>query len=301
MFSFFSGCSQQPDFDKEITHDMVLRDDYHVNEVAKSSSMLSSPCGIICRENDILVCDEAANNIAILDLDGNYLDKIGTLGNAPLEFVRPTGIAQTEKYIYVIDSGNERIQVLDHDFIFVREIPLPHSQASNEYYFIDIAVTTDDCIYLSTNFLDASKSRIFTVSSDEEVTEVSSQSFFGFLTAVDNEVYGTNTLVHYETKDSQAARSGESKLRNITMGKDISDLPYKYTPSDFVYFGNNYYCLSGLCASLDRLDENGVYLDTLMILPSFPSVYTYLDVSRDGAFYVTDRETGLIYIVRKEE
>lgn len=132
--------------------------DYFVLEITNKTTGLSSPNGIICRENDILICDVAANNIRILDLSGNKLSEIGKLGNAPLEFIRPTGIAQTDQYIYVIDSGNDRIQVLDHNFTFVYEIALPHFLS--EEYFIDIAVTAEESICLSTNCLGTEDSHI---------------------------------------------------------------------------------------------------------------------------------------------
>ena len=52
-----------------------------------------------------------------------------------------------------------------------------------------------------------------------------------------------------------------------------------------------------MTASLDRLDSEGVYLDTIAQMPSL-ALYSWVDVSSDGKFYVTNRMEGLVYIVR---
>lgn len=299
LLLLFAGCGGQPE--REITHKAVLGGDYSVSEIGRDITKISSPCGIVCREEDILVCDFSGNKIVILDRDGNYLEEVGKLGNGPLEFIRPTGIARTEQYIYVIDSGNGRIQVLGQDLGFVREIGLPDLQGTEAYFFMDIAVTSEGDIYLSSNFVDKKISRIYKISGENRAEEVFSQPFFGYLASKGNEVYGVSSMELYEEKNARGARSGESRLRNITGKKDISELPYKYCPLDFVLYGDSYYCLSALTASLDRLDPEGAYLDTLAQMPSFKGVYAWVDVSLDGTFYVTNRVEGSVLIVRKAD
>ena len=294
----FVACGGQSE--REITHEIVPSDDYSVSQIGKDITKVSSPYGIVCREEDILVCDFSGNRIVILDMDGNYLGEAGSLGSGPLEFIRPTGITRTGQYIYVIDSGNDRIQILDQDLGFVREIGLPDSSGTETCFFMDIAVTSDEEIYLSTNFTDKKASRIYKISGENKVEQVSSRPFFGYLASEGDEVYGVNSMELYEEKNARGARSGESRLKNITSQKDISELPYKYCPLDFVLYGDNYYCLSVLTASLDRLDSEGVYMDTLAKMPAFRGPYAWVDVSSDGTFYVTNRVEGAIFIVRKK-
>lgn len=299
LLFFLAGCAQQEE--REIDHVVVRRDDYSLTEIGKDITKLTAPCGILCRTDDILVCDRRENCIVILNKEGEYAGKVGALGSAPLEFIRPTAIAQDQNYLYVIDSGNERIQVLDHQMSFVREIALPEPSASEYDFFFDIAVVPDGDIYLTANFLDKKRARIYRVSEDGAVIWKSPEPFFGFLMSEGEEVCSVNMLVLYETKSAWGARPGDTKLRSVTEDKDISDLPYKYSPSDFVFYESCYYCLSGLTATLDRLDENGTYLDSLVSLPPFSEGYSYLDVSSDGMFYVTDQATGSVYIVRKND
>ncbi len=292
-----AGCGGQ---EREITHEIVLSEDYSVSEIGKDITKVSSPYGIVCREEDILVCDYSGNKIVILDMDGNYLREVGSLGSGPLEFIRPTGMTRTEQYIYVIDSGNNRLQILDRELGFVREIGLPDLRMSELSFFMDIAVTSEGDIYLSSSFTDKRISRIYRISGEDKAEEVSSQTFFGYLASEGNQVYGVNSMELYEEKNAVGARSGESSLKNITEKKDISELPYKYCPLDFVLYGDSYYCLSGLTASLDRLDSQGAYLDTLAKMPSFKGPYVWIDVTSDGTFYVTHRKEGSIFIVRKK-
>lgn len=292
-----AGCGGQ---EREITHEIVLSEDYSVSEIGRDITKVSSPYGIVCREEDILVCDYSGNKIVILDMDGNYLREVGSLGSGPLEFIRPTGMTRTEQYIYVIDSGNNRLQILDRELGFVREIGLPDLRMSELSFFMDIAVTSEGDIYLSSSFTDKRISRIYRISGEDKAEEVSSQTFFGYLASEGNQVYGVNSMELYEEKNAVGARSGESSLKNITEKKDISELPYKYCPLDFVLYGDSYYCLSGLTASLDRLDSQGAYLDTLAKMPSFKGPYAWIDVTSDGTFYVTHRKEGSIFIVRKK-
>lgn len=298
LLCLISGCGRQQE--REVTHEIVLNEDFSVSEIGKDITQISSPYGILCREEDILVCDFTGNRIVILDMEGNYLGEAGSLGSGPLEFSRPTGITRTDEYIYVIDSGNDRIQVLGQDLGFVREIGLPKLSNSEARFFMDIAVTSEGDIYLSSNSVEKKTSRIYKISGEDKAVEVSSRPFFGYLTSVGNEVYGANSMVLYKEKNVIGARSGESWLKNITAGKDISELPYKYCPLDFVLYGDEFYCLSALTASLDRLDPEGAYLDTLAQLPSFKGTYAWVDVSSDGTFYVTNSMEGSIFIVRKK-
>ncbi len=301
LFAFLlflsAGCGGQ---EQQVTHKIVLSEDYSVSEIGRDITKISSPYGIVCREEDILVCDYSGNKIVILDMDGNYLGEAGTLGSGPLEFIRPTGITRVDQYIYVIDSGNNRLQVLDQELGFVREIELPDLRNTESQFLMDIVVTSEGDIYLSSSYTDKRISRIYRISGENKAEEVSSQTFFGYLASKGNQVYGVNSMELYEEKNFFGARSGESRLKNITEKKDISELPYKYCPLDFVLYGDSYYCLSVLTASLDRLDSEGAYLDTLAQMPSFKGPYAWVDVSCDGTFYITHRTEGSIFIVRKK-
>ena len=49
--------------------------------------------------------------------EGQFLTAVGTRGSGPLQFSCPSDIAISEK-VYVVDSGNHRVQVLNPDLTF---------------------------------------------------------------------------------------------------------------------------------------------------------------------------------------
>ena len=80
-----------------------------------TSSEFSCPCGVaITPDNFILVTDE--HKIQKLTMYGKLIASVGQQGSKPLEFNYPVGIAisHTTSHIYIADSFNHRIQVLNY-------------------------------------------------------------------------------------------------------------------------------------------------------------------------------------------
>ena len=81
----------------------------------------SHPEGVaIDTQGSILICDYQNNRIQKLSPTGKFLQSVGTKGNGPLQFSYPVGIAvhpHTHK-VYVADSCNDRIQVLNSDLTY---------------------------------------------------------------------------------------------------------------------------------------------------------------------------------------
>ena len=76
----------------------------------------------------------------ILDSFGEIKGQVGNLGNASGEFVRPTGLAVWNDRLYVIDSGNSRVQILDENFHTIRSIELDQLSDSQNNYYMDISI-----------------------------------------------------------------------------------------------------------------------------------------------------------------
>ena len=68
-------------------------------------------------EGNILVADRDNHRIQKFTNDGRFLASVGTEGTGPLQFNSPMDIAFNvhNKQLYVVDSGNHRIQVLNAD------------------------------------------------------------------------------------------------------------------------------------------------------------------------------------------
>ena len=62
--------------------------------------------------SDVFICDSTRNKIVRFRLDGTFLNQWGQHGFATGEFDGPTRLAAHGDLIFVSDSGNHRIQVL---------------------------------------------------------------------------------------------------------------------------------------------------------------------------------------------
>ncbi len=92
-------------------------------------SYYMSPVGIAIdhAHGYIYVCDRDRNMVIKADESGHVLQHFGTRGggNGPGDFRKPTQIAIARGEIFVLDSGNDRIQQLNSKGEFLREVRIP--------------------------------------------------------------------------------------------------------------------------------------------------------------------------------
>ena len=62
----------------------------------------------------------ASDSVKKFTLDGNFIASVGSCGSGRLQFDNPSSIAYnaTNNRVYVCDTGNNRITVLNHDLTF---------------------------------------------------------------------------------------------------------------------------------------------------------------------------------------
>ena len=80
---------------------------------------LSYPRGVaLCRDNSVLISSQHC--VKKYSLDGTFIASVGTEGSGKLEFKEPWAVATTDKtgLIYVCDTDNDRIQMLNADFAY---------------------------------------------------------------------------------------------------------------------------------------------------------------------------------------
>lgn len=79
--------------------------------------VLKRPTGVAydAEQKRIIVADTDQHEILYFDLDGRLIKRFGGLGDKPGEFNRPTFLAIWRNELYVADTMNARIQVLDLD------------------------------------------------------------------------------------------------------------------------------------------------------------------------------------------
>lgn len=79
--------------------------------------VLTRPTGLVFdrEQKRLLVADYGASDIKVFDTEGRLIATYGSPGKAPGEFNRPTYLAVWENELYVSDTMNARVQVLDLD------------------------------------------------------------------------------------------------------------------------------------------------------------------------------------------
>ena len=88
-------------------------------------------------EGNILVTDSNNHRIQKFTNDGQFLTSVGTEGTGPLQFRSPRDVAFNthNKKVYVVDNGNDCIQVLNSDLTFSNIIGGKRGSKSGELYY----------------------------------------------------------------------------------------------------------------------------------------------------------------------
>ncbi len=106
---------------------------------------------IIFHGGKFIATSSSQNCVFFYDRFGNpaLAGLSGKEGDAPGEFKKPTGLAVHDKNIYVCDTGNDRVQVLTLDGIFVREFGQSGSGPGQFRSPSGIALASDGTIAVS--------------------------------------------------------------------------------------------------------------------------------------------------------
>ena len=119
----------------------------------------SFPCGVaITSDNFILVAD--IQEIQKISMDGKRITSVGKRGRGSLEFNCPHGITISPKTgnIYIADSDNHRIQVLNPDLTFSHTFGTKGSAKGQFNKPVDVAIDGRGLVYVT----DCSNHRIQT-------------------------------------------------------------------------------------------------------------------------------------------
>lgn len=261
----------------------------------------SELAGTVFYNGNVIACNPADNNLIIYTDSGEKIDTFGGLGNEAGEFINPTGIAVSEERLYILDAGNQRIQIYDTDFTFLDAISLKQLENTSEVYYTDLSVTEDGFIYLTTNSTFKNIAYIYLVDEEGNISN-SAEPIYGFTYSSGDIAYCINTFQLSQKKRTYTASFGDSYLYSINERgtlTTLTELPFRYGPTDFMVEGDDLYVLSCGWARLDHFTTDGTYLETIYQFDELDSE-SYLTRTSDG-FVVTDRESGMIYFLSYEQ
>ena len=259
----------------------VYKSDYILEEW--KIEKIGEPGGIFCNDEAVLISDKKTDCIFEVDYAGNILKEVGGTGEG--EFISPSAITMCNEKIYVLDQGNNRIQVLDKELDYIEEIKLKNTQSTDPNYIPEVLSVNQESIYVTGVSLENPVVDKYT---DGKLKEIGS-NFIGSIYSCNNQIYLINSMVRYydEANDSFGAlTSCPEWLMTIKDNKlkKLCELPNGLNISSFLLTDRGIICVSCAGAAVYRLSENGKYEETI----------TYIDG-------LEDEEIPQISINEKEE
>ena len=105
---------------------------------------MNTPLFIAFYKNKVFVSQVGAGSLLVYDLNGTFLNQIGTPGNEEGQFKSPHGITINESNgdIFVCDHGNNRVQIFSKDFLFKSQFGMgilkspSDIKLTNEYIYV---------------------------------------------------------------------------------------------------------------------------------------------------------------------
>lgn len=262
---------------------------------------IKKPSGIVVTDNNILIADAEKHCIHVLDLDGNYVSSIGSIGMENGSFFRPGGLAWQNNKLYVVDSKNCRIQVFDETLSFIKSYSL--TKIDSDYPYNYIAVTSEGDIYVTSTSALSQYAHIYHIHAKDGRQSLIGNNILGTVSCADNdilfadsyEIFNNGGL--YSTTGHNSLYSIDDEEMNL-----IAELPYKYSPIFLLYKDASIYAFSFRGSTLDKLDMQGNYIETLVQIPVENQTYSFYAMAynkKDNSFLLTFPDQG--YMMRVYE
>lgn len=272
--------------DSENTLDVKTESGVKVSELRVDGAKI---CGMTSLNNDILLADNKNGQLLLMNQEGEVTKRIGSLGSGPLEFQNPTGITKDGQYVYVLDDGNSRVQILNHNLEYVKEIKLERSELDSAEVLEDIEVDAGGTIYISGNFLLNPGIIVLDQKPGEE--RFQEINFCGFLASEQGYVYGLTSGQLYLPREepiSFGLGTGICAVLGCTLeGSDkLHELQGINSFGDFLVRDQMLYCVSQYHNELQKFGINGEYIESMGLLDE-ESVTQYICQDEEERLYVS--------------
>jgi hypothetical protein len=130
--------------------DHFMRLERIVGVFEREDTKVLHPGDIVTGKDDlVLVSDRDRHGIVVLSPFGSFMRLIGRKGAAPGEFIDPGGICvDAWGNIFVADTGNRRIQVLDSDGGFISELAGDSTTGKSTFSPVDLFLFDRETLYV---------------------------------------------------------------------------------------------------------------------------------------------------------
>lgn len=298
----FTGCNDSgsiPGVKYILNSEIKFGGGYTVEELKIPKDKLKTPYGVCNFNENMVVCDYDEHKLVLLNQNGEYQSSFGNIGSGEGEFLNPAGITVHNNCLYVLDSGNNRVQVFDSEYTYLTEMKLNvlvHQQGG--YCYTDIAVDNDGVVYVTTDCIGKEDAHIYILKNGEIF--ISEETFVGYLTEYKGEVYAVNTLELTHKINEDIGESGENAMYLLDKQKmkKILDLPKGFSPIDFIISDTNSFLISGSMGCLSSFSLQGEYAGELCKFHK-NSYSMYIDSTSNGDYFVTETGDKKIFLIKK--
>ena len=102
----------------------------------KKTMSMSKPHGVtVTADGTVYACHK--HSVEKFSADGKHMKTIGRNGTDPLEFNDPKSIKAIGNELYVCDTCNGRVQILDSDGNYLRQFPTPDCNGPHDICFVE--------------------------------------------------------------------------------------------------------------------------------------------------------------------
>lgn len=262
---------------------------------------VAEPAGILCRQEDILIVDRASHSVTAADGSGKVLQKIGREGSGAGEFRNPTAISEYGGNVYVLDGGNQRVQIFDENMDYVDEVGLRDVKLSDPNYVPGMLAVNASRVYVA----GLSSERFVADRYGQDGREEIGNNFLGTICSYQEQIYLINSLVRtYDKKsDSFGAVSSGPEWVFTAEGPELVEqcsLPQGLFITDFVAEDGGITCISASGYSVFRIGWNGEYQETVARIDGLlDEEYPKISVNAQGDYFIAMPEAGKIFRCRK--
>ena len=284
------------------TFDLASLEDVDAGYNVEEWKCENEPNGIICLEDSIMISDKASDAIIQMDYSGNLIKKIGKTGNGEGEFLSPGAIKEYNHEIYVLDQGNNRVQIFDEQLNYVDKVDLINKKINDPDYVPQKMAVNEEGIYVTGMSLKEAVIDKYSNGDEEEI----GANFIGSIASYQSEIYGINSMVRFYDKKNDsfgAVTTAPEWLLSVSGNKlkKVSELPYGFGITDFLIEDKKIICISGSGASVYSLGWNGEYKETLAIISGLENEENpQIDENNQGEYFIVMPKAKKIYRIYKK-
>jgi len=293
------GCSDKKDLDFNFS--MNNSDAYVLERDFLADLELKEPKGLLFLLDTLWISDSGNDRLVLYDFTNDSFRIIGETGSKNKQFINPGDISVgSDNKIYIVDSGNKRIQILDVKGNYIDEIDIKKILKNEFSKITGIGFDQyNDNKYISTYTVDKKDAHVYMINEKGESKKIG-DNLCGYIYSSHDNIFFVNHL-DLRNSPNNTGYSGEHFLFKIEGNRVFSKkvLPNFYAPKSIVCNNDYIYLLSSFL-TIDRFTLEGEYIDTIYHGDHLADKgLSDIAVDNEKNIYVSDNINNKIYKLEK--